>query len=76
VRKLSPNVYVNIDVDGFDLSDGGGMPEPGGLFWDEVIELLTTLAAGHRIVGFDIVELALTMDQWLARFWRRGWRSG
>jgi agmatinase len=60
VRKLSPNVYVNIDVDGFDPSQmaATGTPEPGGLFWDEVIELLTTLAAGHRIVGFDIVELA------------------
>jgi agmatinase len=53
-------VYVNIDADGFDPSQMAavGTPEPGGLFWDEVIDLLTTLATGHRIVGFDIVELA------------------
>jgi agmatinase len=35
-----------------------GTPEPGGLFWDEVIELLIALAEGKRIVGFDLVELA------------------
>jgi N1-aminopropylagmatine ureohydrolase len=60
VQKLTPNVYVNIDVDGIDPSQMSavGTPEPGGLFWDEVIELLTVLAEGRTIVGFDLVELA------------------
>jgi agmatinase len=60
VQKLSPNVYVDIDLDGIDPSQMAavGTPEPGGLFWDEVIELLTALAEGKRIVGFDLVELA------------------
>lgn len=58
--ELSANVYVNLDMDGLDPSQMAavGTPEPGGLFWDEVIELFTTLAKGHRIVGFDLVELA------------------
>ena len=60
VEKLSSNVYLNIDLDGIDPSQMAavGTPEPGGLFWDEVIELVTVLAEGHRIVGFDLVELA------------------
>ncbi len=58
--RLSPTVYVNVDMDGFDPSQMAavGTPEPGGLFWDEVIDIVTTLARGHRIVGFDLVELA------------------
>jgi agmatinase len=60
VRRLSPNVYVNIDLDGIDPSQMSavGTPEPGGLFWDEVIALVTAVAAERRIVGFDLVELA------------------
>jgi agmatinase len=60
VQKLSANVYLNIDVDGMDPSQMAavGTPEPGGLFWDEVIGLVTAVAAARRIVGFDIVELA------------------
>jgi agmatinase len=60
VQKLSSNVYVDIDVDGIDPSQMAavGTPEPGGLFYDEVIELLTKLAEGRKIVGFDLVELA------------------
>ena len=60
VRKLSPNVYVDIDLDGIDPSQMAavGTPEPGGLFWDELMELLTALAEERRIVGFDLMELA------------------
>ena len=60
VQKLSPNVYVDIDLDGIDPSQMAavGTPEPGGLFWDELIELMTKLAEERRIVGFDLMELA------------------
>ena len=60
VSKLSPHVYVDIDLDGIDPSQMAavGTPEPGGLFWNEVIELLTAVAQGNTIVGFDLVELA------------------
>jgi len=60
VERLSQQVYVSIDVDGFDPSQMAavGTPEPGGLFWDEVVALLTVVAAQRRIVGFDVTELA------------------
>ncbi len=57
---LSENVYVTIDLDVFDPSQVAavGTPEPGGLLWDEVSELLQTVARQRRIVGFDVTELA------------------
>jgi agmatinase len=57
---LPPNVYVTIDVDGFDPSimPATGTPEPGGLSWDEVDSILEWTATHRRIVGFDVVELA------------------
>lgn len=58
--QLSENVYVTIDLDAFDPSQVAalGTPEPGGLLWDEVSQLLETVARRHRIVGFDVTELA------------------
>lgn len=59
VSLLSDTVYVTIDLDGFDISimPATGTPEPGGLLWYDVIELLRKVAATRRIVGFDVVEL-------------------
>lgn len=58
--RLSENVYVTIDLDGFDPSQMAavGTPEPGGLWWDEVTALLAAVAGERRIVGFDVCELA------------------
>lgn len=57
---LSDAVWVTIDLDGFDPSivPATGTPEPGGLDWYQVTGLLARVARWHRIVGFDIVELA------------------
>ncbi len=59
VSLLSDTVYVTIDLDGFDISimPATGTPEPGGLLWYDVIELLRKVATTRRIVGFDVVEL-------------------
>ena len=56
---LGPQVYVTIDVDGFDPSimPSTGTPEPGGLLWREVTTLLDMVARSSTIVGADIVEL-------------------
>jgi agmatinase len=35
-----------------------GTPEPGGLYWDETLDLIREVARVKRIVGADIVELA------------------
>jgi agmatinase len=60
VSQLSDDVYINIDIDGYDPSQvaGVGTPEPGGLFWHELDPLFRAVAARKRIVGFDVTELA------------------
>ena len=60
VERLSGDVYVTIDLDSLDPSQMAavGTPEPGGLLWDEVVELLAAVASERRIVGFDVTELA------------------
>ena len=58
IRKK--NVYLTFDVDGFDssLMPATGTPEPGGLFWDETLEIIKIAAKNSNIVGADINELA------------------
>ncbi|HEX6123416.1 MAG TPA: agmatinase [Ktedonobacterales bacterium] len=60
VSALSEEVYVTIDIDVFDpsLVPGTGTPEPGGLGWYEVMDLLAAVAASKRIIGFDVVEVS------------------
>jgi agmatinase len=59
IRKLSKNVYITIDLDVFDPSimPSTGTPEPGGLDWYEVTDLLKDVSKNREIVGFDVVEL-------------------
>lgn len=54
------HVYLTFDVDGFDASlmPATGTPEPGGLFWDDAIDIITEAAKISTIVGADINELA------------------
>jgi agmatinase len=60
VNALSPDVYLTIDVDGFDpsLIPTTGTPEPGGLFWYDVLHLLRAVAEKRNIVGMDVTELS------------------
>ncbi|HIJ67641.1 MAG TPA: agmatinase [Planctomycetes bacterium] len=59
INRLSENVYVTIDLDVFDPSmmPSVGTPEPGGLFWYDVLLLLKALCVKKNVVGFDVVEL-------------------
>ena len=59
VRALSPDVYLTIDLDGLDPSVmlATGTPEPGGLSWEQVTDLLRTVARQRTLVGMDVVEL-------------------
>tara|TARA_B100000945_G_C20357664_1_gene585487 strand:- start:239 stop:1120 length:882 start_codon:yes stop_codon:yes gene_type:complete len=54
------NVYVTFDVDGFDASlmPATGTPEPGGLFWDDVIPIIRKVCKVSNVVGCDINELS------------------
>ena len=54
------NIYISIDIDGFDPSifPATGTPEPGGLGWYQVLSIIESAADMRKIIGFDVVELA------------------
>ena len=54
------NVYLTFDVDGLDSSimSATGTPEPGGLLWDETLNIIKIASKNSNIVGADINELS------------------
>ncbi len=58
LASLSEDVYVTIDVDVFDPSimPAVGTPEPGGMQWQQVLDILKSVAHHKHVVGFDLVE--------------------
>lgn len=59
VELLPRDVYITLDMDGFDpkLCPNTGTPVPGGLEFNEVTYLFRRLVdTGHRIIGFDVCE--------------------
>jgi agmatinase len=59
LATLKGNVYVTIDLDVFDPSimPSTGTPEPGGLLWYEVLDLLRQVFQKTNVTGFDVVEM-------------------
>ena len=67
VQELVPKsdrLYVSIDIDVLDSPyvPGTTVPEPGGLTYRQLRELLIALARRGRVAGFDIVELNPPFD--------------
>ncbi len=60
VKKLTKKVYLSLDVDVFDsgIMPATGTPEPGGLDWYQVTNLLQAVCQNRELIGMDIVELA------------------
>jgi agmatinase len=60
LEVLKDKVYITIDLDVFDPSimPAVGTPEPGGLSWYLVLDMLKSIAQSKDIIGFDVVELA------------------
>jgi agmatinase len=60
VEQLSGDVYLTFDLDAFDpsLLPATGTPEPGGLMWYPVLELLRKVITKCNLVSFDVVELS------------------
>jgi agmatinase len=58
------NVYVTVDVDGFDpsIAPGTGSPTVDGLLYHEVRSLLQGVARKGKVVGFDVVEVSPPVD--------------
>jgi agmatinase len=56
---LPEDIYLTIDMDAFDpaVVPGVGNPDPGGLDWGTVNQILEAVSARCRIRGVDIVEL-------------------
>jgi agmatinase len=59
-KDLNGDVYVSIDLDVLDPSimPSTGTPEPGGLYWRDILHLLKLVSSSCKIRGFDVVELA------------------
>lgn len=60
VKKLNKNVYLTFDVDVFDgsIMPSTGTPEPGGLEWQETLDILRAVCKAKKIIGADFVELS------------------
>ena len=54
------DVYITFDVDGLDSSimPATGTPEPGGIFWEEALEIIKIACKNSKVVGADVNELA------------------
>jgi len=53
-------VFVTFDLDGFDssLMQATGTPEPGGMMWEDALDIIREASKISTFVGADVVELA------------------
>jgi agmatinase len=60
IQYLPDPVFITFDLDVFDWSviRSTGTPEPGGLLWDEAMDILQKIFSIKDVIGFDVVELA------------------
>ena len=67
IKHLPPNIYISVDIDGFDpkLCPNTGTPVPGGIDFHEFVYLLKKIAlSGKKIIGFDLCEVCPGNDDW------------
>ena len=59
LERLGDQVYITVDLDVFDPAEmpSTGTPEPGGLRYRQVVDLLREICRWRQVVGFDVVEL-------------------
>jgi agmatinase len=59
LKALTQHVYITIDLDVLDPSimPSTGTPEPGGLDWYTLFNLLRPVIAEKNVVGMDVTEL-------------------
>lgn len=60
IAGLGQHVYISVDLDVLDPAEmpAVGTPEPGGMRWLELTSILRAVCEEHRVVGFDVCELA------------------
>ena len=56
---ITENVYITIDLDGFDPAclPATGTPEPGGPDYFTILRFLRNVICNRNLTGFDVVEL-------------------
>jgi agmatinase len=56
---LTDYVYLSLDIDGLDpsIAPGTGTPEPGGLTYQQLVDLIYATGRTKKIVSADIVEV-------------------
>jgi agmatinase len=54
------DVFLTFDVDGFDsgIMQATGTPEPGGMQWEDALDIIREASKICNFVGADVVELA------------------
>lgn len=69
-ERLSNHTYLTIDLDAIDPSEmpAVGTPEPGGLHWYELLDLVREIFRHTTVVGMDVVELCPMPGQTRADF--------
>ena len=57
--SLEKQVYITLDLDVLDPSvmPSTGTPEPGGMDWYALLDMLRRVSEEKEVVGFDVVEL-------------------
>ncbi len=61
LKDLTDDVYISIDVDGFDPSviPATGTPQPGGFGWYEGLDIFREVIKHKNIVAVDVVEASV-----------------
>ena len=69
-QRLSKHTYLTIDLDAIDPAEmpAVGTPEPGGLHWYSLLDMLRELFRRTTVVGMDVVELCPMEGQTRADF--------
>lgn len=58
------NYFLTIDIDGYDMSIAPGVasPYPGGLYYNQVSDIIRGIGRKGNIIGADLVEVAPQYD--------------
>jgi arginase family enzyme len=63
IKKITDNknIYISFDIDVYDICyvPCTGTPEPFGLNPFQVVELINTISKNSKLVGLEIVEVAM-----------------
>ena len=56
--------YITFDIDGYDmtLAPGAASPLPGGILYDESMDMLKAICQTGKVVAMDLVEVAPSYD--------------